>query len=115
MSETQQPQEEYCMTLPEAINKAKQADYTNGMATKKFMVQHEFCFISVIRKCGSLDNPELLRFEIQPLSGETFDNPQERTDIRKSNAAMIKKSLDHLYGDIEVQFGDDNIAVVGLP
>ena len=114
MSETQHPPREYCMTLPEAIKKAKQADYTNGMATKQFMIQCENCHLSVMRKSGSLDHPEILRFEISPLSGDSFDL-LTRIEARQTNAKHIKECLDHLYGDIEVQFGDDNIAVVGLP
>lgn len=100
---------EYAQTIPEAITTVKEKEWTNGMATEAVTVQGEHCFISVMRKCGSPDYPELLRFELKPLHKEGTV-PQQ---AKERNEQFIKESMD-LYGDITVSFGKDNIAVIGL-
>jgi hypothetical protein len=52
--------------LKEGMEKAKELPYTNGMATEKVQISTISGDIEIIRKCGSLDRPEVFLFIIKP-------------------------------------------------
>jgi len=96
---------EYMETIQEAINEVKQLPYSNGMATETITVECEYSYLKVMRKCGSLTHPEIMWFKVLPKNG------MEPKYEHISNE--IKDALD-LYGDISIDFQDDNVAVIGV-
>jgi len=57
-------------TLPEAIRKALNGDWENGMATHAYTVQRETCRLKVIRKCGTTERSEYLLFKLEPIHAD---------------------------------------------
>lgn len=87
--------EEYANSIEEGIKLVNKMDYENGMATYPVTVELENSYLKIIRKCGSLDHPEILLFKVIPENNSFIIYP----DIAKD----IVNALD-IYGDIRLVF-----------
>ena len=82
-------------TIEKGIEVANNRDYENGMATDPVTVNLEDSYLKVIRKCGSMDFPEILLFKVVPKNDE-FVNYSELSD-------EILEAIG-IYGDISLEF-----------
>ena len=82
-----------------AFRKAKQLDYTNGMATKSIDIKTDMGDISIIRKSGNLNLPEYFLIRIK-----------ENKDMGhiKPNKTEIEKTIKEIVGlkgfDVNIKF-----------
>jgi len=97
---------EYMETIQKAINEVKQLAYTDSMQTETITVECEYSYLKVNRKCSSLTHSEIMWFKVLPKYGMEHIKYEH---ISKE----IKDALD-LYGDISIDFQEDNVAVIGV-
>ena len=86
---------EYANSIEKGIEKANNRDYDNGMATDPVTVNLENCYLKIIRKCGSLNHPEILLFKVIPKNGCFVEYPELGNNIIEGIG---------IYGDISLSF-----------
>ena len=86
---------QYVDTIKEGIEKVNNMDYKNGMATYPVTVERENSYLKIIRKCGSLDHPEILLFKVVP---------KNNCFVMYSDIAKDIKQVIGIYGDIKLIF-----------
>jgi hypothetical protein len=86
---------DYVNSIEKGIEKANNRDYENGMATNPVTVNLENSYLKIIRKCGSMDRPEILLFKVVPKN----DCFVLYSDISKDIIEAIG-----IYGDITLTF-----------
>lgn len=86
---------DYTNSIAKGIEIAKNRDYSNGMSTKPITVNLEDSYLKIIRKCGSLNRPEILLFKVIPKNGEYIDYSELGNDILEDI---------EIYGDISLEF-----------
>lgn len=85
----------YANSIEKGIEKANNRDYENGMATKPVTVNLENCYLKIIRKCGTLDHPEILLFKVVPKNDQFVNYHELGNDILEDIG---------IYGDISLSF-----------
>ncbi|TKX57452.1 hypothetical protein, partial [Halorubrum sp. SP9] len=85
-------------TLESAVNTVRTLPWWNGMATEPVSVERENCYIHVVRKCGSLDRPEILLFRVIPKNGMDPNYGALAEEIPEAAG---------IYGDLRAEFVGD--------
>lgn len=92
-------QTEYVDSIEQGIERVNSMEYENGMATYPVTVELERSYLKIIRKCGSLDRPEILLFKAVP-KNDCF--------VMYSDIAEDIKEAIGIYGDIKLVFKRDS-------
>ena len=90
---------QYVDTIKQGIEKVNNMDYNNGMATYPVTIERENSYLKIIRKCGSLNHPEILLFKVVP-KNDCF--------VMYSDIARDIKEAIGIYGDIKLIFKGDS-------
>jgi len=85
-------------TLQEAVNAVRELPWWNGTATEPVSVERENCYVHVVRKCGSMDHPEIILFRVIPKNGMNPDLETLGSEIPEAVG---------IYGDLKAEFTDD--------